>query len=161
MSTHDLAVISTSRMATLLSLPDEIILQIIYSLRHCKSTQIYELRTLFATCKKISAIMVLHRKEIVEYYTTIEVNTGETRYKLAGYLHRDNDLPAVISTYEQYVMDRDGSYKFIRNIRYSWYKYGELHRDNGPTNTYINLRRVYVQIWKNDTVTRKAVWVVY
>lgn len=105
--------------------------------------------------------MALHRKEIVEYYTTIEVNDDETCYKLAGYLHRDNDLPAVISTYERYVMDWDGSYKFTRNIRYSWYKYGELHRDNGPTSTYINLRRIYVQIWKNGTVTQEAVWVVY
>ncbi len=85
---------------------------------------------------------------------TIEKTSSETRYKVNGVIHRENDKPAVIRTYKytkiyywflygQYHRDNNGTEideslkpAYISPDAKHWYQHGDLHREHGPAVTY-------------------------
>jgi len=124
-------------MATLLSLPVDIVLKIIYSLHPHGHISTLDLRALFATCKTINSVMATRRCEIVEYCTVMIENNGTTTYWLAGQMHRAGDSPALIETssHKRRIHANShelGSYRMIHKTERRWYQYGKLHRRNGP-----------------------------
>ncbi len=137
---------------TILSLGTDIILAII-----CIDSNMVGylyLQALFATCKWINRVMVLHRREIINFYSTVKLINGETHYYLCKRLHRANDLPALIygdGSREWYLcgkLHRENDNPAIISIddmsqadsiepcMSIWCKHGEYHRDNGPAIIY-------------------------
>src|SRR5690349_12346430 len=101
-------------LVMLTSLPPELLLKIIYSLRTSSSDDLQTLQQLSLICRRFNRIIQSHRKDIIEYYTISSIEDGDICYRFCGQLHRDNDLPAVIKA--------NGTQK--------WYTRGQLHRDN-------------------------------
>ncbi len=155
-------------MAALLSLPDEVILRIIYTTPLIQVVYIYDLRALFATCKQINRIMVAHRSEIKEHFTTIEACDGGTCHSLAGLLHRENDLPAVVTIHkwtESCLRDVGGQMQITTiskcETQQFWYIYGKAHRYNGPA--YIREaegKPQKHQWWTRGKLILEKIWVI-
>ncbi len=103
-------------MNSIMIIPDDIVLLIIYDCKAGDKTDRTILSKLYTLCKRYHRVMEFYRKSIINHYTVIETNidSGYTHYMFCGEMHRDDDKPASVSD--------DGSILM-------WYQHGKLHRD--------------------------------
>ncbi len=122
----------------LTSLPNELILHIIYQSCTYTSTDSRTLHSLSLVSRKLNKLMHDYRASIIDYYTVIEVYNKYTQYKFCGLPHRDNDLPAEIwddgtqAWFQHSKLHRDNDLPAIiyTNGKQEWYQHGKCHRDN-------------------------------
>jgi len=125
-------------MSSLLSLPSELRLYIIYKACTYSKEDLRTLYSLTLTSKAFNRFISSHRASIVEHYTKIEKNDDCTSWLLCGQKHRDNDLPTVIYAsgtqrwyqHGQLHRDNDLPAEIYADRRQRWYQHGQLHRDN-------------------------------
>ncbi len=156
MSDHNSRALFMSSKAIILTLPTEIILQIICGLRYCDTNQIHDLQSLFATCKRINKIMVLRRKEILGYFVTIESNEHITIYKFMGKLHRGNDLPAVVEIRNKLIRPDK---PMIRETWEHWCEHEQFHRAGRPAYIHtVDSKPVCYQWWTRGQLIQEMVY---
>ncbi len=133
------------------TLPDELMLEIIYACKVGNKTDRVTLSKLYTLCKQYHRVMESHRKVIIEHYTVITVHAStsteqkSTYYRFCGEYHRDSDQPAITE------IDYDGEYMSEPSTDltlcsddecllstddadeytyvYHWYQFGKLHRE--------------------------------
>jgi len=144
---------------SLISLPPELRLYIIYKACTYSKENLQTLKSLTLIFRAFNIFISVHRTSIIEHYTKIEENNDYTRWMLCGQPHRGNDLPAIIYTsgvqcwYQHGQKHRDNDLPAIIYADGSqfWYQHDQIRRDNGlPAAIYANGT---VEYWVNGVKT--------